>query len=491
MSVVVADSVVGGGTGTAPSNVTVTLPGGAPSVGEVLVLVVGANAGSDATKPASGQGGVTTWSELISTVRRSTQIWYGVVDGTPSASVVYNNNYRLIGYHALLRVQGLDTASLIHGTPLAANGQSEFPTAGAFTPTGGANVWLLTACATSTGGTPGGISSSTPSGWTELHSTTFGPLAYVEIASASGAYSLTWDTNDANRSWDAQLVAFNVASSGTIEEADGDADGVATVTGVGVAVAAGVGAAAGVATPAGVSGATAGSVGSADGTATPTAVSGATAGVEGAAAGAATTDGVSGATAGSAGASAGVATGAAVGAATVAGVGSADGVADPTAVSGATAGVVGSSAGVATVAGVGEDANATGSTGSADGVATATGVGVALWAGVGASAGVATPVGVGAATAQGVGSADGGATAAATASATAATVGSASGAATVSGVVVYYVLGVGSASGLAVCLAEGEDGAALPVPLLLALLRGQPRYAATPDGGPRYEGTLQ
>lgn len=215
MAVTVADSVVGGGTGTAPGNVTVTLPGGAPSVGEVLVMGIGANSGSDATKPANGQGGVAVWSELISTVRRSTQIFYGVVSGTPSASVIYNNNFRLIGYHALLRVQGLDTASLVHGTPIATNGQQRFISAGAFTPTGGANVWLLTGCATSTGGTPGGISASTPGGWTELNSTTFGPLAFVEVASASGAYDLTWDSQDVNRSWDAQLVAFNVASTGT------------------------------------------------------------------------------------------------------------------------------------------------------------------------------------------------------------------------------------------------------------------------------------
>lgn len=208
MSATIADHVSGSGAG---GNVTLTLPGGAPSLGEVLILVHNGNSGNDATKPASGQGGVTTWNEIISTVVRSSQVWYGVVDGTPAAGTQFNNQFILSTY-SLLRMQGLDAASLIHGTPIANSASVTNPiTTGSFTPTTGANVWLLATCSTSTGGTSGGEQSG---GWTDFTSGTTGPIAYREVASASGSYGASW-TAAAARSWDAQLVAFNVAAAAT------------------------------------------------------------------------------------------------------------------------------------------------------------------------------------------------------------------------------------------------------------------------------------
>lgn len=203
---VVADSVTSAA-GT-PGSTTLTLPGGAPDLDDVLVLILGSSSGSDASSPASGQGGVTTWTQLISTVRRSSQIWYGVVDGTPAAGVTFNNQFRT-SQRTLIRVSGLNTASLVHGTPLAANNQAELITAGAFSPTGGASVFILSGFASNVASVGG----ETLGGWTDIVSSSIGGCAYRNVTSASGSYQATWDTDNVNSQWDVQLVAFNNAAA--------------------------------------------------------------------------------------------------------------------------------------------------------------------------------------------------------------------------------------------------------------------------------------
>lgn len=189
-----------------PGSTTLTLPGGAPSIGDVLILSCGSSSGSDASDPASGQGGVTTWEPWISTVRRSSQIWFGVVDDTPSASVIFNNQFRN-SQRTLARVQGLNLASLLHGTPLAANNQNSNPTAGAFTPTAGADVLLFSAIASQVATV---VDPSSP--WVNLATTGIGPCAYRIVTGASGNYQAAWDTTNGFATWDAQLLAFNLAT---------------------------------------------------------------------------------------------------------------------------------------------------------------------------------------------------------------------------------------------------------------------------------------
>lgn len=196
-------AVTGSGSG---GNTTLTL-GGTSTTGNVLVLVVGSTSGSDASAPASGQGGVTTWTQEISTVRRSSQLFYGVVDGTPSASVLFNNQFRTAAY-ALMEIQGLNTGSLIHGTPIkadgAAGGGGGTASSGAFTPTASAAVFLV-GC----GALQGGATSNAGGSWTDaLGSGSISPVAYQDVASASGSYTASWGIG-AFGTWDAQLVAFN------------------------------------------------------------------------------------------------------------------------------------------------------------------------------------------------------------------------------------------------------------------------------------------
>lgn len=187
-------------------NRTITL-GATPTPGNTLILISGRNSGNDVSAPASGQGGVTTWTQRISTVLRSSQVFYGTVGGSPSASVVYNANYN-VGDAILIEVSGLDTSSYIHGTPITNSGTSTTASTGSFTPTASAEVWLLSVSAVR----DNAQSASNGSGWTDLVGSGYvNACAYQYVASASGSYSNNWTTSAAWKDWDTQLIAFNVA----------------------------------------------------------------------------------------------------------------------------------------------------------------------------------------------------------------------------------------------------------------------------------------
>lgn len=207
-------AVTGSGAG---GSTTLTLAG-TTTTGNVLMLhVASGSTKATATGPASGQGGVTTWTRLASTTRRASEFWYGVVDTTPTNSVTFNNGFRGTASWALMEVQGLDTASLIHGTPLTANNQSGVTATGSFTPTASAEVFLVSMAAIQNNAQ----SNSLGTGWTDVLGSGFNPVAYQAVASASGSYSNSWTNANAFTVWDAQLVGFNVAAAGASESMGG------------------------------------------------------------------------------------------------------------------------------------------------------------------------------------------------------------------------------------------------------------------------------
>lgn len=233
----------------------------------------------------------------------------------------------------------------------------------------------------------------------------------------------------------------------------GAASGVATVSGIGIAIAEGVGSSAGVATVAGVGTALATSTGAAAGAATVAGIGTAKATSTGSSAGVATVSGIGTALATSTGASAGAATVAGVGTAIALATGSSAGVGTATGVGTALATSVGASSGVGTATGVGSGTIT--SVGASAGTGTATGVGIAAATATGASAGAATVSGIGAAIALAVGSSAGVGTATGVGTAKATSVGASSGAATVSGVGTAIALAVGTASGIGTATAFG------------------------------------
>jgi lysophospholipase L1-like esterase len=331
--------------------------------------------------------------------------------------------------------------------------------------------------------------------------------------------------NDTGYGVVADLVRADLVTAGYLTEdgQTGVAVGTATVTGVGAAIFAGVGASAGLASVSGVGASTAAAVGASAGTATVTATGESTAAATGAssgtgaatgagnaifsgvgaASGAGAATGIGASTAASTGAATGTGTASGVGAGTAASTGAAAGAATVSGAGASTAETIGSAAGAATVTGIAESegsvgvaagqgtaqavgasiAAATGASagqasvsglgastaaavGSAAGVAAVAGVGEATAAADGAASGTATVSGVGASTAAAVGAAAGNATVEATGSATAASTGSAAGTATVAGVAAWIAAAVGSSSGLAIVVgdmaatAEGTGSAA-------------------------------
>lgn len=199
--------------GTGAGGTTNVVLDAAPTAGNVLVLTRGSSSGGVADLSSVSGGGVTTWVKShSSSVSRHVEVWRGVVDTTPSATVTFNNNFANCGWD-VSEHSGLDTAALPHGTPVANNGGGVAPTTvstSAFTPTAAADVLLIASAGISGGGSTGAVTG----GFTDILATgVTNPVAYQYITGASGSYTATWAAANYT-SWDAVIVAFNVSGGG-------------------------------------------------------------------------------------------------------------------------------------------------------------------------------------------------------------------------------------------------------------------------------------
>ena len=175
-----------------------------PTTGNVLIFKHGQGSKTLCSQPTGG--GVTTWASVTSNNRRACRQSYGVVGGSPSATVNFNNNF-LLGSWTLEEWSGLDTASLVQGS--STNDGQGATASVTHTPTASSDVMLAANAAIQNGAT-----SNVGGGFSDiLGSGSIGPSAHRTVTGASGSYTPSWSTTNAYTVWDAVVVAYKVAAS--------------------------------------------------------------------------------------------------------------------------------------------------------------------------------------------------------------------------------------------------------------------------------------
>lgn len=183
----------------------------ASTTGNTLIFAWGTSSTSDCTGPSGG--GVTTWvKDAESTARRSCSIWSGVVDTTPSAVITVS---AMAGTNTAADVSewsGLDSGgTLVQGFSIKnAQGTAASGANCSHTPTSSSDVVLIYV-----NGQQSNSATGPSAGWTALTAAGgIGPSAYQIVTAASGAYSNKFSIANNYVTWDAAIVAYNVASGG-------------------------------------------------------------------------------------------------------------------------------------------------------------------------------------------------------------------------------------------------------------------------------------
>lgn len=196
---------------TGGTSTTLTLDA-APTTGNVLILTWGtSNSTADASTPTGG--GCTTWTKQgESSTRRSTSIWTGIVDTTPSANVVMPGTVTMS--FTVTEWSGLDSGgTLVQGSAqlASASGTVASGANSTITPTSSTDVVLIASF-----GIQSNTSSGPTAGWTDILA--FGTIhaaSYRVVTSASGAYTNKYGIASDFVGWDSVCIAFNVAAAGT------------------------------------------------------------------------------------------------------------------------------------------------------------------------------------------------------------------------------------------------------------------------------------
>ncbi|MGE0347328.1 MAG: hypothetical protein AB7N73_14520 [Gemmatimonadales bacterium] len=213
---------------------------GTPAAGDIVVVIGGKGATSAFTAEPTGYG-VSSWTvRHDSAVRRRLTVWEGVSDGSTGDGSI-RSDFGLISGTAFSFAPSAAFVSAATG-----NGQSADMDAGSRTPTAGASVLLLF------GGRSNVNNVGAPTGGFTPVATTGQPgaSAFLEVATAAGAYHTDVDTGNAFSIWEAVLLLYEeAAAGGTVLQGTGAGvgagDGTLTMptrmAGVGAGVGAGTG----------------------------------------------------------------------------------------------------------------------------------------------------------------------------------------------------------------------------------------------------------